>query len=110
MSEATTPSRTPIGAILAIVGGALLIIGSFLSWAKISGGGESQVSFQELRTLLDVLIDNGQISIPVGIRLYAVIAGGVIAIVGAGMQLTATRTAADAALSPVAANEPGPTV
>ena len=31
----------PIGAVLAVVGGALLVIGSFLSWAEVSGGGVS---------------------------------------------------------------------
>jgi hypothetical protein len=31
--------RTPIGPVLAIVGGALLVVGSFLAWAEVSGGG-----------------------------------------------------------------------
>ncbi|HEY7659264.1 MAG TPA: hypothetical protein VIC58_01540 [Actinomycetota bacterium] len=31
----------PIGAVLAIVGGALLAIGSFLTWAEVSGGGQT---------------------------------------------------------------------
>jgi hypothetical protein len=33
--------RTPIGPVLAVVGGALLVVGSFLAWAKVSGGGVS---------------------------------------------------------------------
>lgn len=37
----TTESRRPIGSILAIVGGALLAIGSFLAWAEVTGGGTS---------------------------------------------------------------------
>lgn len=40
MSTAGT-RRTPIGAILAILGGALLVIGSFLAWAEVSGSGTS---------------------------------------------------------------------
>jgi hypothetical protein len=31
----------PVGAVIAIVGGALLAVGSFLSWAEVSGGGVS---------------------------------------------------------------------
>lgn len=185
MSEATTAARAPTGAILAIVGGALLLFGSFLPWAEFSGAGQSEVvsgvdmtdgwvtvvtglaviaagvagakapqrplsvaggiaggfgvgfglfdaltltdsaldsvareaagasgvSFQELRALLDVLIDSGQIGISIGIGLYTVIAGGVFAVVGAGLQLAAARTAAgEVASSPVAASESGPTV
>ena len=33
--------KTPVGAILAIAGGAMLGIGSFLAWAEVSGGGTS---------------------------------------------------------------------
>jgi hypothetical protein len=186
VSEATTPPRAPLGAILAIVGGALLVIGSFLSWAEFSGAGQSEVvsgvdmtdgwvtvvaglvivavgiaattapqrplavaagivgafgvgfglfdaltltdsaldrvaeetamatsvSFQELRALLDVLIDSGQIGISIGIGLYVVIAGGVIAVVGAGVQLAAARAQADEVPSSiqVAASDPGSTV
>lgn len=186
VSEATTPPRAPIGAILAIVGGALLVIGSFLSWAEFFGAGQTEVvsgvdmtdgwvtvvaglvvvvvgiaattapqrplavaagivgafgvgfglfdaltltdsaldsvaeetamatsvSFQELRALLDVLIDSGQIGISMDIGLYVVIAGGVIAVVGAGVQLAAARAQADEVPSSiqVAASDPGSTV
>jgi hypothetical protein len=41
MADAMGTSRAPIGAILAIVGGALLAVGSFLAWAQVSGGGTS---------------------------------------------------------------------
>jgi hypothetical protein len=40
MGDPASTTR-PIGAILAIVGGALLAVGSFLSWASVSGGGTS---------------------------------------------------------------------
>jgi hypothetical protein len=39
--EQSGGSRAPIGAILAIAGGALLVVGSFLPWAEVSGGGTS---------------------------------------------------------------------
>jgi hypothetical protein len=39
MEQGTAGRSMPIGAILAIVGGALLAIGSFLSWATVSGAG-----------------------------------------------------------------------
>jgi hypothetical protein len=182
MPEATAPSRMPIGPTLAIAGGALLVVGSLLSWAEISGGGQSQsvsgtdatdgwvtlvaglvaiaagiaalrearpplalaagisgafgvgfglfdaltlkdsaldsvaeetsaasgVSFQELRTLLDVLIDNGQLGISIGIGLYVVIAGGLIAIMGAALQLTRPGTPEGPAPAPVAPGDAGP--
>lgn len=41
MADTAGSTRAPIGAILAIAGGALLAIGSFLSWAQVSGGGTS---------------------------------------------------------------------
>jgi hypothetical protein len=185
MNEATTPARLPIGSVLTIVGGILMAIGSFLSWAEISGGGQSEsvsgtdasdgwvtlvagliavgagiaalrapkrqlalaaalaggfgvgfglfdaltlkdsaldsvaeetaaasgVSFQELRTLLDVLIDSGQLGISIGIGLYVVIAGGILAIVGAAMQLAAARTPTEPVVpSPIMVSEPGPSV
>lgn len=37
----STGRSAPIAAILAIAGGALLAIGSFLAWAEVSGGGTS---------------------------------------------------------------------
>lgn len=40
MQEATGRS-TPIAGILAVLGGALLALGSFLAWAEVSGGGTS---------------------------------------------------------------------
>ncbi|OFW79639.1 MAG: hypothetical protein A2Z48_02675 [Actinobacteria bacterium RBG_19FT_COMBO_70_19] len=41
MQESTAGRSTPIAAILAIAGGALLAIGSFLAWAEVSGSGTS---------------------------------------------------------------------
>jgi hypothetical protein len=39
--EHTAERRPPVGAIVAIAGGVLLAIGSFLPWAEVSGGGVS---------------------------------------------------------------------
>jgi hypothetical protein len=41
MQESSVSRSMPIGPVLAILGGALLAIGSFLSWAEVSGGGTS---------------------------------------------------------------------
>ena len=41
MEQSTGRPSAPMAAILAIVGGALLAIGSFLTWAEVSGGGTS---------------------------------------------------------------------
>lgn len=41
MGDTVSTTRAPLGAILAIVGGALLAVGSFLTWAEVSGGGTS---------------------------------------------------------------------
>jgi hypothetical protein len=41
MGDTAGIARAPAGALLAILGGALLAVGSFLSWAEVSGGGTS---------------------------------------------------------------------
>jgi tryptophan-associated transmembrane protein len=167
----TADSRpTPLGPILAVAGGALLAIGSFLTWAEVSGGGQSEsvtgtegsdgwitlvagvlvvaagvaafkavrrplailivamglvgggvglydaltakenvisevaeqsaastgASVAEVRAVLDQLIDSGQIGISIGIGLYVVIVGGVLAVVGGALQLSRTRSTASA--------------
>jgi hypothetical protein len=167
----TADSRpTPLGPILAVAGGALLAIGSFLTWAEVSGGGQSEsvsgtegsdgwitlvagvlvvaagvaafkavrrplailiiamglvgggvglydaltakenvisevaeqsaastgASVAEVRAVLDQLIDSGQIGISIGIGLYIVIVGGVLAVVGGLLQLSRTRSTASA--------------
>lgn len=167
----TADSRsTPLGPVLAIAGGALLAIGSFLTWAEVSGGGQSEAvsgtegsdgwitlvagvlvvgaglaafkaarrplailivaaglvgggvglydaltakenviaevaeqsaaasgaSVAEVRAVLDQLIDSGQIGISIGIGLYVVIVGGILAVVGGALQLSRTRSTASA--------------
>lgn len=41
MDSTNGSSRTSLAGILAIVGGALVAVGSFLAWAEVSGGGTS---------------------------------------------------------------------
>jgi hypothetical protein len=146
MNNSEYSTRASIGGILAIIGGALLAVGSFLPWAEVSWGGTSVMqglddsygyftlaagSFalvvgivmrrgakRELAVLavlaglvgggvglyealtirdsvldaaaeqlapsfaLDQAIETGQLSLSISIGLYAVIAGGVVALVG----------------------------
>ena len=41
MNDTDSATRRPTAGILAIVGGALMAVGSFLAWAEVSGGGTS---------------------------------------------------------------------
>lgn len=156
MNHSEYSTRASIGGILAIIGGALLAVGSFLPWAEVSWGGTSvtaqgiddsygyftlaagsfalvvgivmrrgakrelavlavlaglvgggvglyealtirdsvldaaaeqlapsfELSTEQVRAALDQAIDTGQLSLSISIGLYAVIAGGVVALVG----------------------------
>jgi hypothetical protein len=156
MDNTENVTRTPVAGILGIVGGALMVVGSFLAWAEVSGGGTSVIakgiddrhgyitlvagivavvagivmamgttrvlavlvilagiigggiglynaltakdsvldaaaeelapsfgaSAQEVRTALDEVIDAGQLSVSIGVGLYVVIGGGVVALAG----------------------------
>jgi hypothetical protein len=163
MGDTGSTGKPPVGAIVAIAGGALLAIGSFLAWAEVSGGGTSAtakgidgddgfitlgagivavlvgilllrqakrplavlaivaglvgggvavydaltaedsvrgelaeqaadqagISTEQARTLLDELVDSGQVQLDIslGIGLYVVIAGGLLALVGGVLSL-----------------------
>ncbi len=156
MNHSEYSTRASIGGILAIIGGALLAVGSFLPWAEVSWGGTSvtaqgiddsygyftlaagsfalvvgivmrrgakrelavlavlaglvgggvglyealtirdsvldaaaeqlapsfELSTEEVRAALDQAIETGQLGLSISIGLYAVIAGGVVALVG----------------------------
>ena len=156
MNHSENSTRASLGGILAITGGALLAVGSFLPWAEVSGGGTSVtaqgiddsygyftlaagsfalvvgvvmtrgaqrelaalavlaglvgggvglyealtikdsvldaaaeqlvpsfgLSSEQVRAALDQAIETGQLSLSISIGLYAVIAGGVVALVG----------------------------
>ena len=156
MNHSEYSTRASIGGILAIIGGALLAVGSFLPWAEVAWGGTSvtaqgiddsygyftlaagsfalvvgivmrrgakrelavlavlaglvgggvglyealtirdsvldaaaeqlapsfELSTEQVRAALDQAIETGQLSLSISIGLYAVIAGGVVALVG----------------------------
>ncbi|MGZ5352762.1 MAG: Trp biosynthesis-associated membrane protein [Actinomycetota bacterium] len=99
---------TPIGPILAIVGGALLAVGSFLAWAKVEGGGVSTSA-----TGMDgsdgwITLASGLVAIACGLaamragrRALAVLAM-VAGLVGGGLGLYDALTAEDSVLDAAA--------
>ena len=180
MNDSEAKKRRPVGGLLALSGGLLLCVGTFLDWATVSGGGQrvtargvdaslgyttlaaglvalgvgivmtrwgtppelvgtlaalaifagvvgcgigvyealmtedgildaaakrlapSFGSTERARALLDQAVDAGRISFSVGVGVYIVIAGGVVALVGgiAGLRgVGAGRTAVTGALS-----------
>jgi hypothetical protein len=104
----TTQSRRPIGAILAIVGGALLAIGSFLAWAEVSGGGTSVTAKGTDGSDGWVTLVAGLIAIAAGVAalkgtrralaILMIIAG----LIGGGLGLYDALTAKDSALDTAA--------
>jgi hypothetical protein len=111
-TESVTP--TPVAGILGVVGGALLALGSFLSWAEVTGGGTSVMA-------KGVDGSDGYITLVAG--LVAVVAGIMMArgtrrvlavlvilagIVGGGIGLYDALTAKDSVLD-AAAEELAPT-
>jgi len=111
-TESVTP--TPVAGILGVVGGALLALGSFLTWAEVSGGGTS-VTAKGVDGL------DGYITLVAG--LVAIVAGVMMArgtrrvlavlvilagIVGGGIGLYDALTAKDSVLD-AAAEELAPT-
>ena len=107
--EHAASRRTPIGPILAIVGGALLAVGSFLSWAEVSGGGVS-VSAKGIDGSDGwITLGAGVLAIVVGIAgmarggrralaVLAIIAG----LVGGGLGVYDAMTAEDSVLDAAA--------
>ncbi len=112
MQQGAGSRSTPVGPILAIVGGALLAIASFLPWATVSGGG-TEVSATGMDgsdgvvTLVAGLaaLACGVIAMKAGRRALAVITI-VAGLAGAGLglydALTAKDTVLDAAAEEVA--------
>ena len=109
MQEASGGRPAPIAAILAIVGGALLAIGSFLAWAEVSGGGTSVTAsgidgtdgWITLITGLIVLVIGVTFlrgSAKRGLAILAIIA----ALVGGGVGLYDALTAKDRVLDDAA--------
>jgi len=108
MQQSAGRRSTPIGPILAIVGGALLAIGSFLTWATVSGAG-TEVSAKGVDgsdgyyTLVAglVALACGLVSMKAGRRALAVVAI-VAGLLGAGVGLYDALTAKDRVLDSAA--------
>jgi len=108
MPESTGRS-TPLAAILAIAGGALLAIGSFLAWAEVSGGGTSVTAKGTDGTDGWITFGAGLIVLVVGVtfvrgggkRALAILAI-VAALVGGGVGLYDALTAKDRVLNDAA--------
>ena len=115
MAETGTTGRAPIGAILAIAGGALLGIGSFLAWAEVAGGGTSVTAKGIDGSDGYITLGAGVVALLVGVLLLrqarralailAILAG----LVGGGVAVYDALTAKDSVLDS-AAEELAPTV
>lgn len=109
MQEASGGRSAPIAAILAIVGGALLAIGSFLAWAEVSGGGTSVTASGIDGTDGWITLVAGLVVLAVGVtflrggakRGLAILAI-VFAIIGGGVGLYDALTAKDRVLDDAA--------
>ncbi|HJS27732.1 MAG TPA: hypothetical protein VJ913_11475 [Actinomycetota bacterium] len=115
MGDTGGTATTPVGAILAIAGGALLGIGSFLAWAEVSGGGTSVSAKGIDGTDGYITLGAGVVALLVGVVLLrqakralailAIVAG----LVGGGVAVYDALTAKDSVLDS-AAEELAPTV
>jgi hypothetical protein len=108
MDQTEGSTRAPVGAILAIVGGALLAIGSFLAWAEVSGGGTSGTAKGVDGSDGYITLAAGVVALLVGIamtrraeRMLAALVM-VAGIVGGGIGLYNAFTTKDAVLDTVA--------
>jgi len=115
MGDTASTIRAPMGAILAIVGGALLAVGSFLSWAEVSGGGTSVTAKGVDGTDGYITLIAGIVALGLGFamtrrfkRLFAILA--ILAgLIGGGVGLYDALTAKDSVLD-TAAEEIAPTL
>jgi len=109
MQESTAGRSTPIAAILAIAGGALLAIGSFLAWAEVSGTGTSVTASGTDGTDGWITFAAGLVVLAVGAilmrgsgkRALAIVAV-VAALIGGGVGLYDALTAKDRVLDDAA--------
>jgi hypothetical protein len=114
MDDTEGSTRAPVGAILAMVGGVLLAVGSFLAWAEVSGGGTSVTAKGIDGSDGYITLAAGAVALLVGIamtrqarRMLAVLV--ILAgIVGGGIGLYDALTAKDSVLD-AAAEELAPT-
>jgi hypothetical protein len=115
MADTAGTTRAPIGAILAIVGGALLAVGSFLAWAEVSGGGTSVTAKGVDGTDGYITLIAGIVALGVGLamtrrskRVFAILAL-LAGLIGGGVGLYDALTAEDSVLY-TAAEEIAPTL
>jgi hypothetical protein len=108
MQQSEQARGAPIGPILAIVGGALLAIGSFLPWAEVSGNGVSSSASgidgsDGFVTVVAgaVAIVTGIVAMRAGRRLLAILAV-VAGLVGGGLGVYDALTAEDSVLDTAA--------
>jgi hypothetical protein len=115
MESTDGSSRTPVAGILAIVGGALVALGSLLAWAEVSGGGRSVTARGVDGSDGYITLAAGIVALLVGIamtrqakRMLAVLA--ILAgLVGGGVALYDALTADDGVLD-AAAEELAPSL
>jgi hypothetical protein len=103
-----TERRTPTAGIVAIVGGALLAVGSFLPWAEVSGSGESVTAKGLDGSDGYITLAAGLIAVVTGLlmlrgtrRAVAVVAV-LVGLVGGGLALYDALTAKDSVLDAAA--------
>lgn len=115
MEHTEGSTRAPVGAILAIIGGALLAVGSFLAWAEVSGGGTSVSAKGVDGSDGYITLAAGAVALLVGIAMMTRQARRMLAvlvilagIVGGGIGLYDALTAKDSVLD-AAAEELAPT-
>jgi Tryptophan-associated transmembrane protein (Trp_oprn_chp) len=109
MQAAERKRPTPLGGILALVGGALLVIGSFLDWAEVSGTGTTVTASGTEGMDGWITLVAGAIALVVGLAMMRGVgkrAVGVLAIVaglvGGGVGVLDALTAKDSVLDSAA--------
>ncbi len=108
MQGSETDRRAPVGAVLALIGGALLVVGSFLDWAEVSGTGTSVTASGTEGTDGWITFVAGAVLLVAGLALLrggrralailAIVAG----LVGGGVGLYDALTATDSVLDSAA--------
>jgi hypothetical protein len=106
--ESSATRRAPLGAVIAILGGVLLVVGSFLSWAEVTGGGVSVTAkgtdgsdgwLTLAAGVVAILV--GLVGLRMGRRMLGVIAI-VAGLLGGGFGLYDALTAEDSVLDAAA--------
>lgn len=109
MQGASTRGSSPLAAILAIAGGGLLAIGSFLTWAEVTGGGTTETASGMDGSDGWITLAAGAVVLAAGIvftrgpgRRGIAVAAVAAALIGGGLGLYDALTARDRVLGDVA--------